>query len=159
MAQHPRIPFFDDRTLSLYRMVVGLLFACHGAASLFNVLGGPHGGPLAVGEWPGWWAALIQLVGGSLVLVGLLTRPAALASSGSMAYAYFVVHQQQALWPIQNGGEASAMFCWAFLLIAALGPGRWSLDAVLASRRSARTGTAREAVSSEVSREPGGVLR
>lgn len=139
MAQRPLI-LPGERVLALYRIVVGLLFACHGAATLFNVLGGPHGGPPAVGEWPGWWAALIQLVGGSLVLAGLLTRPAALVCSGSMAYAYFVVHQQQALWPIQNGGEAAAMFCWAFLLIAALGPGRWSLDAVLASRAPAGGG-------------------
>lgn len=146
MAQHPLILVSGERVLSLYRIVVGLLFACHGAASLFNVLGGAHGGPLTVGAWPGWWAAVIQFVGGSLVLVGLFTRPAALVCSGSMAYAYFVVHQAQGLWPIQNGGEAAAMFCWAFLLITALGPGRWSIDAVLASRRPARPVTVAPAI-------------
>lgn len=124
--------------IGLFRAVVGLLFACHGAASLFDVLGGPHGGrPPGLGAWPGWWAAVIQLVGGSLVCAGLATRGAAVVCSGSMAYAYFVVHQPEALFPMQNGGEAAAMFCWSFLLIAALGPGRWALDDVRGPRARA----------------------
>ncbi|WP_237321148.1 DoxX family protein [Streptomyces sp. JJ36] len=109
-------------------MVAGLLFACHGAATLFDVLGGPHGTAPAVAEWPGWWAAVIQLTGGGLVLLGLGTRSAAMLCSGSMAYAYFTVHQESGLLPIENGGEPAALFCWSFLLIAALGPGRWALD-------------------------------
>ncbi|MEU9498152.1 DoxX family protein [Streptomyces sp. NPDC048196] len=118
--------------LALFRVVVGLLFACHGASSLFGVLGGAmgQGGTVPTGAWPGWYAAVIQLAGGILVLFGLGTRAAALISSGSMAYAYFSVHQGSALWPIQNGGEASAMFCWAFLLIFFTGPGAWALDRV-----------------------------
>ncbi|MEU9653846.1 DoxX family protein [Streptomyces sp. NPDC048110] len=117
--------------LGLFRIVLGLLFACHGAATLFDVLGGPHGQPPTTGQWPGWWAAVIQLVGGALVLLGLGTRPAALLCSGSMAYAYFVEHQPDALFPIENGGEQAALFCWAFLLIAVLGPGRWSATELL----------------------------
>ncbi|NJQ03589.1 DoxX family protein [Streptomyces zingiberis] len=117
--------------LALFRMVVGFLFACHGAATLFDVLGGPHGGPVPEpGAWPGWWAAVIQLVGGGLVVIGAWTRSAATLCSGSMAYAYFVQHQATALFPMENGGEAAAMFCWAFLLIAVMGPGRWALDAL-----------------------------
>ncbi|MFI2409825.1 DoxX family protein [Streptomyces sp. NPDC018947] len=123
--------------LGLFRAVVGLLFACHGAASLFGVLGGaPGGGTVAAGTWPGWYAAVIQLVGGTLVLVGLGTRAAALVASGSMAYAYFTVHQPEALWPMENGGEASAMFCWAFLLLVFTGPGAFAADRLL-SRRTA----------------------
>ncbi|GAA1363713.1 DoxX family protein [Streptomyces beijiangensis] len=121
--------------LALFRIVTGLLFACHGAAALFGVLGGMGGGTVAAGTWPGWYAAVIQLVGGILVLSGLLTRPAALIASGSMAYAYFNVHQPNALWPIQNGGEASAMFCWAFLLLVFTGPGALALDRLLVARR------------------------
>ncbi|MCZ7435090.1 DoxX family protein [Micromonospora sp. WMMC241] len=125
--------------LSLFRIVVGLLFLLHGAASIFGILGGNPvtGKAVPVGTWPGWWAALIQLVCGALVLVGLFTRPAALLASGSMAYAYFVVHQPHGLLPISNGGEAAAMFCWSFLLVAVLGAGPWALDALLARRRPA----------------------
>ncbi|MFE7432631.1 DoxX family protein [Streptomyces tendae] len=123
--------------LGLFRMVVGLLFACHGAASLFGVLGGAAGGgTIDAGTWPGWYAAVIQLIGGGLVLLGLGTRAAAVISSGSMAYAYFKVHQPGALWPMENGGEASAMFCWAFLLLAFTGSGAFGLDRLLARRTS-----------------------
>lgn len=126
--------------MTLFRVVVGLLFVMHGAASLFGLFGGAFGtgGALPAGQWPGWWAALIQFAGGALVLAGLGTRIAAVICSGSMAYAYFVVHQPVALLPMNNGGELAAMFCWAFLMIATLGPGRWSLDALLTrqNRRS-----------------------
>jgi putative oxidoreductase len=119
--------------LSLFRMVVGLFFLCHGLASIFGILGGNRGSGHAIptGEWPGWWAALIQLVCGALVLVGLLTRPAALLASGSMAYAYFIVHQPEGLLPLRNGGETAALFCWSFLIIAVLGPGSWAVDTLL----------------------------
>jgi putative oxidoreductase len=123
--------------LGLFRIVVGLLFAVHGAASLFGVLGGAmgtQGGTIPAGTWPGWYAAVIQLVAGGLVLLGLGTRGAALVASGSMAYAYFDVHQQVALWPIQNGGELSVLFCWAFLLLVFTGSGAFGLDRLLVRR-------------------------
>ncbi|WP_051838546.1 DoxX family protein [Streptomyces sp. NRRL WC-3742] len=123
--------------LAAFRVVVGLLFAFHGAASLFGVFGGAvgkHGGSVPVGEWPGWWAALIQLVGGVFVLAGAGTRWAALLCSGSMAYAYFTVHQEHSLLPLQNGGESSVMFCWAFFAIAFIGSGPYSVDALLTRR-------------------------
>ncbi|WAL95267.1 DoxX family protein [Streptomyces sp. Je 1-369] len=121
--------------LGLFRIVIGLLFACHGAASLFGVLGGAAGGgTIDVGTWPGWYAAVIQLVGGILVLLGLGTRAAAFISSGSMAYAYFKVHQPEALWPMENGGESAAIFCWAMLLFVFTGSGALGLDRLFASR-------------------------
>ncbi|MGJ5751155.1 putative oxidoreductase [Streptomyces puniciscabiei] len=126
--------------LGLFRIVVGLLFAVHGAASLFGVLGGAagtQGGTIPAGTWPGWYAAVIQLVAGGLVLVGLGTRAAALIASGSMAYAYFDVHQQAALWPIQNGGELSVLFCWAFFLLVFSGSGAFGLDRLVARRTAA----------------------
>lgn len=128
-----------DTTLGLYRIVVGALFACHGAASLFGILGGAgtHGGAVAFGAWPAWWAALIELVGGILAVLGLATRAAAVICSGSMAYAYFTVHQAKGLLPIENGGEAAAMFCWAFFLLVFTGPGAFALDTLLARRRRA----------------------
>ncbi len=75
---------------------------------------------------------MIQLACGALVLLGAATRPAALVASGSMAYAYFTVHQQHAPAPLQNGGEPAVLFCWAFLLIAVLGPGSFALGSRLA---------------------------
>jgi putative oxidoreductase len=134
-----RLDTAQPYAIGLFRIVVGLLFACHGAASLFGVLGGAvgtNGGTVDAGTWPGWYAAVIQLVCGSLVLLGLGTRAAALLASGSMAYAYFKVHQPEALWPMENGGEASAMFCWAFLLLIFTGSGALGLDRLLAKRTS-----------------------
>ncbi|MFF6994596.1 DoxX family protein [Streptomyces sp. NPDC008313] len=128
-----------EHVIGVFRIVVGLMFACHGAAALFGVLGGPHGAKPGFAAWPGWWAAAIQLTGGTLVLCGLGTRAAAVLCSGSMAYAYFVEHQPDGLFPIENGGEAAAMFCWSFLLIATLGPGRFALVSLVRLRR--RTGT------------------
>ncbi|MFC8590290.1 DoxX family protein [Streptomyces atroolivaceus] len=121
--------------LGLFRVVIGFLFACHGAASLFGVLGG---GSVPTGTWPGWYAAVIQLVGGTLVALGLGTRIAAFIASGSMAYAYFKVHQPESLFPLQNGGEASALFCWAFLLLVFTGPGAVALDGLFSRGGSAR---------------------
>lgn len=124
---------FERQVASLYRAVLGLLITCHGASSLFGAFGGHT---ISATHWPTGFAALIQLVGGAFVLVGLATRPAAVLVSGSMAYAYFDVHQRHAVMPIQNGGELAVLFCWGFLLVAMLGPGPWSLDALIARVRT-----------------------
>ncbi|MFI1827075.1 DoxX family protein [Streptomyces sp. NPDC020412] len=128
---------YQPYAISAFRIVVGLLFACHGAASLFGLFGVADNATVEAGTWPGWYAAVIQLVGGSLVLLGIGTRSAAFVSSGSMAYAYFKVHQPEGLFPLENSGEASAMFCWAFLLLIFTGPGAFALDKVFT--RSAGT--------------------
>lgn len=116
--------------LGAFRIVVGALFASHGAASLFGVFGEAPatGGTVAFGTWPSWWAAVIQLVCGLLVAVGAFQRPAAVIASGSMAYAYFVVHQPDGLLPLQNQGEQAALFAWSFLLLAFTGPGALALS-------------------------------
>ncbi|MFE7515442.1 DoxX family protein [Streptomyces sp. NPDC057540] len=120
--------------LGLFRVVVGLLFACHGVASLFGLLGGTA---IPAGTWPGWYAAVIQLGAGVLVLAGLGTRSAAFLASGSMAYAYFEVHQPESLLPLQNGGENAAMFCWAFALLVFTGPGALALDRLFGAGEAA----------------------
>jgi putative oxidoreductase len=132
---------FSGPIWSLFRIVIGLLFTLHGAGTVLGLFGGNQGSGKAipVGAWPGWWAGLIQLVCGLLVLIGLFTRPAAILASGSMAYAYFTVHMPHGLYPAQNGGDNAALFCWAFLAIAVLGAGPWSLDAMW---RPAATGRA-----------------
>ena len=123
---------------SLFRAVVGLLFTLHGASTVFGVFGGNRGSGHAaqVGSWPGWYAGVIELVCGLLVMIGLLTAPAAILASGSMAYAYFTVHQPHGLLPLQNGGDSPALFCWAFLAIAMVGAGPWSVDAIRRPRQA-----------------------
>lgn len=133
--------------LSLFRAVVGLLFLCHGVASLFGTLGTHR---IAAGTWPGGYAAVIQLLGGALVLAGLGTRVAALIGSGSMAFAYFDIHQQHALLPIQNGGEPAVLFCWTLLLVTVAGPGPLSLDHVLGSATRASAEDAPEKRAAQV---------
>jgi putative oxidoreductase len=125
-------------TLSAVRVVVSFLLILHGVATLSGMLGGSAGTGVAAqpGEWPLWWSGLIQLVGGGLVLLGLFTRPAAIVCSGTMAFAYFSVHQPTGLLPIQNGGELAAMYSWLFLLIAVLGPGPYALDTLLPRLRA-----------------------
>ena len=117
----------------------------HGASTVFGVFGGNRGSghAAAFGNWPGWYAGVIELVCGLLVMIGLLTVPAAVLASGSMAYAYFTVHQPHALLPLENGGDAPALFCWAFLAIAVVGAGPWSIDEM---RRAAPSSEAAEPV-------------
>ncbi|UUU34269.1 DoxX family protein [Streptomyces sp. CA-210063] len=125
--------------LGLFRIVIGLLFTCHGAQKLFGVLGGAdgQGGTVSAGTWPGWYSGVIELVGGALVLLGLGTRFAAFIASGAMAYAYFKVHQPQALWPVENGGEGAALYSWAMFLLIFTGSGALGLDQLLGKRQAA----------------------
>jgi putative oxidoreductase len=122
---------FSGAIHSIFRIVVGFLFACHGASTLFGVFGGSASGAVALGQWPGWYAAVIELVGGVLVALGVGTRVAALLCSGSMAFAYFTVHVKNGLLPIENGGEPAALYAWLFVLIAAIGAGPWTLTNLL----------------------------
>ncbi|WP_258565826.1 DoxX family protein [Streptomyces parvulus] len=110
--------------LGLFRIVLGLLFTSEGAATVFGLLDRPAS---PVGEWPFWYAGVIELVAGALVLAGVLTRGAAFLSSGIMAFAYFTEHQKDGLFPLQNGGLSPALFCWGFLLLVFFGPGSLSL--------------------------------
>jgi len=123
--------------LGLFRIVIGLLFTCHGARSLFGVLGGD--GTVPAGTWPNWYAAVIELVGGSLVLIGLGTRAAAFIASGAMAYAYFKVHQPMGLFPLENNGESAALYCWSMLLLVFSGSGAFGLDRIISSRAGRTT--------------------
>ncbi|GHB72604.1 integral membrane protein [Streptomyces viridiviolaceus] len=110
--------------LGLFRIVWGLLFTTEGAATVFGLLG-RRASP--VGDWPFWYAGVIELVCGALVLLGVATRGAAFLSSGIMAFAYFTEHQPDGLFPLQNDGLAPALFCWGFLLLFFFGPGALSL--------------------------------
>jgi len=129
-----RLSSNSSAVISLFRAVVGFLFAIHGAMILFG-WPLPMPMPIHVGDWPSWWAGLIEFVTGLLVMVGLCTRPAAFVASGTMAVAYFWQHQPNALWPQENGGEPAILFCFAFFLLVFIGPGRIALDNMLRRRR------------------------
>ena len=111
----------------VFRAIVGFLFALHGTAKLFGFPAGA-GHPAEFGAWPSWWAGLIEVVAGLLVMSGLFTRAAAFLASGTMAVAYFWRHQPDGLLPIQNDGETAALYAFAFLLLVFTGAGAWSLD-------------------------------
>lgn len=111
---------------ALARIVVGFLFLCHGVEKLQTLLSGAESQMPAALLWP---TALIEALGGLLVMIGLAAGPAAFLCSGTMAVAYFMVHQPQALLPLHNKGELAAIYCWVFLLIASRGSGIWSVDA------------------------------
>lgn len=122
--------------LSLFRIVFGFLFACHGTAILFDWphLPLPPGTP-PIESWSlGWWAGAIEFVTGVAILLGSGTRAAAFLASGTMAVAYFTQHQANGLLPFENGGEPAAMYCWAFLLLVFTGGGSLSLDSVLSGK-------------------------
>ncbi|HEX6737593.1 MAG TPA: DoxX family protein [Vicinamibacteria bacterium] len=120
-----KLTAFAPQILGLTRILVGILFTCHGAQKVLGAFGGvPPGSPALIV----WVAGLIELIGGVMLAVGLFTRSVAFLSSGLMAVAYFMAHAPQGFWPIKNGGELAVVYCWLFLCMAALGPGAFALD-------------------------------
>jgi putative oxidoreductase len=130
---------FAPVALSAFRIVFGLLYTVHGTQKLFGFPTALASGTVPVGTWPYWYAGVIELVLGLLILTGLFTRIAAFIASGEMAYAYFSAHQPKALWPIDNGGEPAVLFCFAFLLLVFIGGGSIALDRVIRRKGVRRT--------------------
>lgn len=127
MSTKTATPTLDSRltsrpeiALGVFRIAVALLFAMHGTAKLF---GWPQGSPAALGAWPMWWAGVLEILLGALIAIGLFTRQAAFVASGMMAVAYFWVHFPDGFWPLVNGGETAALYCFVFLLLVLTGPG------------------------------------
>ena len=116
---------YTDQTYALMRIVLGLLFLCHGGAKLF---GFPVPPPPEAPAFVIYIAGGIELVGGAAIVVGFMTRWSAFLASGLMAFAYWSVHGTTALFPVQNGGELAVLYCFAFLYISAKGAGIWSID-------------------------------
>ena len=115
---------FTEHCYALLRIAAGLLFLWHGSQKLF-------GFPKESGEMPvfiTYVAGPIELVAGILVAIGFLTRPAAFVASGLMAAAYWMAHGSNHLFPLMNGGELAALYCFVFLFISAAGGGVWSAD-------------------------------
>ncbi|BBX25138.1 DoxX family protein [Mycolicibacterium alvei] len=129
-----RLGSLSPAVISLFRVVLGFMFAVHGASKLFAWPVDSGAGAVPVGNWPYWYAGVIELVLGLLIMVGLFTRIAAFLASGQMAFAYFTEHQPKGLLPIENGGEPAVLFCFGFLLLAAIGGGAYALDAARSKR-------------------------
>jgi len=117
--------------LSLLRIMSALLFMQHGTQKLLQF-------PLEAGDtraYPAlfsmiWFAGIIEFVGGILLTLGFFTRITAFICSGMAAVAYFMVHAPRDFYPVLNGGELAALYCFVFLYLAAAGGGPWSLDAM-----------------------------
>ena len=111
------------------RIVVGLLFFCHGLQKVFGLYGGVNGAPAPLLSLLGI-AGLIELITGALIVIGFSTIMAAFIASGQMAVAYFIGHFPTGFWPIRNDGEQSVLYCLVFLYMATRGAGRLSIDTV-----------------------------
>lgn len=122
---------WEPRLLSIFRIMVGLLFLQHGLNKLFNFPAtANHHAYVLFTLTPGL-AGLLETIGGALIVLGLCTRYAAFILSGEMAVAYFMVYAPRGFFPWLNGGESAVLFCFAFLYLFAAGGGAWSLDRLL----------------------------
>jgi putative oxidoreductase len=127
-----RFSAYQPQLLSILRIVTGLLFVSHGTA---KVLGFPVVPNVpAPGMSLGGLSGPLELVLGVLFLIGLFTRPVAFLAAGFCAVGYWMVHGGQGLFPILNGGETIALYCFVFLYFVAAGPGPWSVDAQMKRR-------------------------
>ncbi|MBA3940429.1 MAG: LuxR family transcriptional regulator [Sphingopyxis sp.] len=115
---------FGEQAYALLRIVAGLLFLAHGVQKFLNF---PVAFPYPLNPML-QAAGAIELVAGVLIVIGLFTRPAAFVASGMAAVGYWVAHGTQGPYPISNGGETIALYCFVFLYIATRGAGIWSLD-------------------------------
>lgn len=123
---------FRGETYALFRIVTGFLFAAHGSLKLLSF---PYGSA-KIPTWVLYTAGPIELVGGLLIMIGLFTRYAAFLASGLMAFAYWMKHGSTGLFPIENGGELAALYCFALLFISTQGSGMWSVESVISPAAS-----------------------
>jgi putative oxidoreductase len=114
--------------LSIVRIMTALLLLQHGLSKFF-AFPAPMRAPPMFSLY--WYAGVIEVVGGALLLIGLLTRPVAFILSGHLAFAYFLVHASQSFYPLLNDGEAAVLFCFIFLYFAFAGGGPLSVDRAL----------------------------
>lgn len=127
-----KLETFAPHILGLTRILFGVMLASHGAQKVLGAFGGvPEGTPAAIV----WIAGSIELLGGALIALGLLTRPAAFLNSGLLAVAYFMAHAPKGFWPIENGGELAIIYSWFSLYLVARGPGAFALERAFAGRR------------------------
>jgi putative oxidoreductase len=138
LARDTRLPaWLPGATHALLRVFAGALFMQHGVRKLFGLLLSPErtwsGPPEAFSLM--WFAGVLEVFGGAVIVLGLFTRPVAFLLAGEMAVAYFLSHAPRSFWPILNGGEPAVLFCFIFLYLFATGAGPFSMDAELRRRR------------------------
>jgi putative oxidoreductase len=127
-----RLNAYAPRALALLRIMAGLLFLEHGTSKLLGFpVPFPMPGPLTTMILA---SAVIELVAGALIALGLFTRLAAFIASGEMAVAYFIGHAPKGFWPVGNMGDAAILYCFIFLYLVFAGPGSWALDHVIGRR-------------------------
>lgn len=124
---------FTPTLHAILRIVAGFLFFQHGLPKLFGGFGTDRA-PVELMSQMGL-AGIIEVFGGAAIALGFLTSPIAFLASGEMAAAYFLAHAPRGLWPIANGGELAALYCFVFLYFAATGAGKWSIDSLRGARR------------------------
>ena len=120
------------RILSIVRIVCGLIFTEHGTQKWLGFP--PSGKPAPAFFTLSGFGGMLELVGGTLLVFGLFTRPVAFLLSGEMAVGYWMSHAPRSFFPILNGGDAAILYCFIFLYLAFAGGGAWSLDRVIWKR-------------------------
>ena len=115
---------FENQAYALMRIVTGCMFLCHGWFKFWTMNEATR--PFHIQ----WIAGPIELIGGTLVMIGLWTRSAAFLCSGMAAAAYWVGHFPRGWVPLLNGGESAVLFAFAFLYISAKGTGIWGVSKV-----------------------------
>ena len=120
---------WSPQVLSVLRIAAALLFMQHGTVKLLDFPPTGRNEDLALMSLSGV-AGILELFGGALLLIGLFTRPVALVLSGLMAFAYFLAHAPRDFFPILNGGELAALYCFVFFYFVFAGGETWSLDAL-----------------------------
>ena len=120
---------WQPEALAILRIVTGLTFLAHGVIKLFGFPEGAEPGQQEIATLLGV-GAILETVGGVLIILGLFTRPTAFVLSGMMAVAYWIFHAPSSLYPAVKGGDAAILFSFIFLYLVTSGPGAWSLDGV-----------------------------
>jgi len=119
------------------RLPISIIFMAHGSQKLFGWFGGY--GLEGTGQWlssigmePGIVMAFLagsgEFFGGLLILIGLLTRPAAAVLAFTMIVAIFSVHFENGLFLSNNGYEFGLALLAAAVSLAISGAGKLSID-------------------------------
>jgi putative oxidoreductase len=127
---------WPSRMRAILRIVTAAVFITTGTMKLFNYPPMPPGVPPIELMSQMGIGGLLEVVGGTLFLIGLFTRPVAFVLAGEMAVAYFQFHFPQSFFPTVNQGVAAVLDCFIFLYFVAAGAGAWSVDAMLARRKA-----------------------